>query len=415
MLRRTSHALALLASLLLLVACDNTPMDPDAAIDFDAAVLPDSGPADCAGRPADAPVTRSEIGMVYDAARERLVIYGGNTAASERCAVPPSVVVGEMWAFHLDCQSWEQLSPAGGPGNLVRHATVLDESRGRMLVFAGRSSSSSYFNAVWSFDLATDTWSEIATTGTAPSPTMEAVAQIDVDRDRLLVFGGGDPSAPLGFGGRNTFHSLDLATNEWTEITAAGAPSPRLYHASVIMGDELIIFGGTNQWGLPYLSDTHAFNLTTDTWREITTAAAPNARFGMELVADPDRGRVLMAFGHDDAALGNSNDVWALDPAAGTWTVVHVGDQFNSGPAGMCDFPADFTIIEPDSPERRYSVGVAQTATGSFFFGGKADCGYLNDVWRYDFGTDAWELVRASTSGEVCLRTGRTDCGSLCF
>ena len=135
----------------------------------------------------------------------------------------------------------------------------------------------------------------------------------------------------------------------------------------------------------------------------------------MELIADPDRGRVLMAFGHDDAELGNSNDVWALDPASGTWTEVHAGDQYNNPPTGMCEFPADFTILEPSSPERRYSVGVAPTTGGSFIFGGKADCGYLNDVWRYDFGTDAWELLRASTSGEVCLRTGRADCGSLCF
>ena len=100
--------------------------------------------------------------------RDRLIIYGGNTAASERCGVPPSEIVAEMWAFHFDCGSWEQLTPAGGPGALARHAVVADTANDRMLVFGGRASSSSYSNALWAFDLTTDTWSELAPSGTAP-------------------------------------------------------------------------------------------------------------------------------------------------------------------------------------------------------------------------------------------------------
>ena len=410
-----SRALTLAPALLavgLVAACDGTPGTDSGTPDGDSGPpMMDAGPADCTGRPADAPQTRSEVGMVYDADRDRLVIYGGNQAASERCAVPPSDIVDEMWAFHFDCGNWERLSPAGGPGLLARHATVLDASRDRMLIFGGRSSSSSYSSSVWAFDLTADSWSEVTTTGTAPPPTAEAVAQLDVDRDRLLVFGG-DPG---GFSGTNGLFALDLATNTWTEITAAGAPSARLYHASAILGHELIVYGGTAGFSPPYFNDTYAFDLTTDTWRTVTTDAAPQPRFGMELIPDEANGRVLMAFGHDDTNLGNRNDVWALDVAAGTWTQLHTGDTPNSPATGMCMFPADFTNIEEGAPERRYSVGTAVAGDHAFIFGGKADCGYLNDVWRIDLASGDWTLVRASTGGEVCLRTGRMDCTTLCF
>lgn len=379
----------------------------DAMVD----AAPDAPSVDCTGRPAEAPVTRSEVGMVYDAANDRLVIYGGNTAASERCAVPPSEVVGEMWAFHFDCNNWEQLSPTGGPGVLVRHATTYDASRNRMLIFGGRSSSASYSNAVWAFDLATDTWSEVATSGAAPQATAEAIAQIDEARDRLVVFGG-DPG---GFTGSNGMAALDLATNTWTEITAAGAPSPRMYHGSALYGDELFVYGGNAGFNPPYFNDTYAFDLTTDTWRTVSTTSPPQPAFGSELIADEDNGRILMAFGHDDTDLGNRNGVWSLDVATDAWTQIHTGDVPNNPAMGMCDFPADFTIIEEGAPERRYSVGLANAGDHSYFFGGKADCGYLNDVWSMDHASGDWTLVRASTSGEVCLRTGRTDCGSLCF
>ncbi len=426
------RSLLIVSGLGLFIACGTTP-DPDAGATPDdggsADAGTDAGPIDCAGRPSAAPSGRSEVGMIYDGARNRLVIYGGNPMAPVDCNIPLNPPASdEMWVFHLDCNNWERLTPAGGPGPLRRQATVYDASRERMLMFGGRGPGSpfpSYLNAVWAFDLTTDTWSEVTTSGTPPPGLGEAIAQIDVARDRMLVFGGN----PGGFTGSTGMFALDLATNTWTEITAAGAPTPRLYHASAILGDELIVFGGTNSFNGPYYNDTYAFNMTTDTWRSISTSTVPRTgvvdadgtfsggRFGMEIIADPERNRVLMAFGHDGGNLGNSNDMWALDVGAGAWTELHTGDTLipENGPTGMCMFPADFTAIEEGAPERRYSIGLAHAGDRAYIFGGKADCGYLNDVWSVDLASGDWTLVRASTGGEVCLRTGRTDCASLCF
>ena len=47
--------------------------------------------------------------------------------------------------------------------------------------------------------------------------------------------------------------------------------------------------------------------------------------------------------------------------------------------------------------------------------GGKTDCGNVNDVWGLDLAAGTWNVLRAPTDGESCIRSGRTDCTTLCF
>jgi len=382
----------------------------------------DAGPmVDCSDRPAEAPDTRGEVAGALDAERGRILVYGGDTAAPEMC-MPRYNLVDEVWAFHLDCSSWERIETTGGPGIRARHAATVDAEGGRLLVFGGRErvgfGEYNNFNDVWAFDFATDTWSEIETTGTAPEARSSAVVAHDATNGRLLVFGGNVSTGGLTLTGVDDMWALDLATGEWSEITATGAPSPRLYHGGVVMGDELFVFGGTPDFDGPYHNDVHAFDMTTDTWREVAAdgaAGAPETRFGGDLWADAERGRLIMAMGHDNTAMGNRNDMWAVDVASGEWTQLHPGDTLNGSPLGPCDFPEDFTIPEEGSPERRYSFVRAQEGSTGYMFGGKTDCGNINDVWAIDFATGDWEQLRAATGGEACNRSGATTCTSLCF
>lgn len=380
----------------------------------------DSGPDECADRPAAAPETRGEMAGVLDAERGRILVYGGNTAAPEMC-MPAYELVDELWAFHLDCNSWEQLTVAGGPGVRARHATAVDTTRGRMLVFGGRDrvgfGNYENFDDVWALDLATDTWSEITTTGTGPSPRSSATVAYDAAEDRMLVFGGNTSTEGLTLTGVGDMFALDLATGEWSEITAEGAPSPRLYHAAAVLGDEWLVFGGTPDFDGPYHNDVHAFDMTTDTWRMVSGGgpSSPVTRFGGGVMADAERNRLVMFGGHDGTEMGNRNDLWAVDVGTGMWTELRPGDTLNGGSTGFCMFPADFTTPEDGAPERRYSFLYAEDASQGYVFGGKTDCGNANDVWAVDYATDAWVPLRASTGGIACNRSGSTTCSSLCF
>ncbi|MDQ3033386.1 MAG: hypothetical protein M3Y87_13280 [Myxococcota bacterium] len=416
----TSARMAACAALVgALLGCESTPVVPG-----DAGNEPDAGPVvDCSGRPAEAPAARGELAGAYDEARGRIVMYGGNTAAPVMC-MPAYEHTEEVWAFHVDCGNWERITPSGtGPGARARVASTIDTMRDRILFFGGRdrAASGDYVNYgdVWAYDLATDAWSEITTSGTGPAVRSGAVIAYDEARDRMLMFGGNTSTSGLALTGVGDLWELDLASGAWREIMSSGeTPSPRLYHSGVVLGSELIVVGGTPDFDGPFLNDAWALDLTNDTWRLINDGfdlSTPEPRFGHELVADAARGRVVMIAGHDRTDLGNTNDAWALDVASGTWTVLRPGDELNGMAAGRCDFPADFTIPEENSPERRYAFGRGWDAERAFVFGGKTDCGNVNDVWALELETGAWERLRAPTGGEACNRSGRVGCTSLCF
>ena len=149
------------------------------------------------------------------------------------------------------------------------------------------------FADVWAFDLATDTWTEVTTTGTGPSPRSSAVAFYDAPRDRLVVFGGNVSTGGLTLTGVGDAFALNLATGEWQEIDTSAGPPPRLYHGGVGMDGSLFIYGGTPNFDGPFYADTWALDLETDAWRQVSDGAGgPASRFGGELFADAERGLV---------------------------------------------------------------------------------------------------------------------------
>jgi N-acetylneuraminic acid mutarotase len=410
--------------LLLLWACsglpsrDNGTSSPEQTTPADAGTVADAGPTvDCSTRSADAPAVRSELGGILDEARQRLVFFGGNTAVATACNVPPAALTGETWVFHLDCNSWELLQPINAPFARARFGTAHDTQRNRLLIFGGREKPSSSYvnlNEVWAFDLSTDTWSQLDASGDAPPERSSPVSVYDPERDRLVIFGGNSSTSGLSFTSMNDLYSLDLGSLAWSRVDAANGPAARLYHSAVVLGGEMVVFGGTPTYGGPYYNDTYAFNLTNDTWRSVSESGA-DRRFGGEIFADSVRNRILLFGGHDDGALGMRNDVWALSLLDNTWANLNEGDTLNGSASGQCDFPADFTLPEAGAPERRYAFARVQSAEAGFIFAGKTDCGAVNDVFKLTLENAQWTKLRPTSGGEACNRTGSTSCQSLCF
>jgi hypothetical protein len=405
-----------------LLACVLLGCGDPKIVDLDAG--PPDAAVDCTGRSAESPTTRGEMSGVLDEARGRIVIFGGNVRAPEMC-MPRYEMVSEVWAFHLDCRTWERIATSGGPSARARSAVALDTRRGRMVIFGGRDRAAGDFGWVnfgdmWALDLATHEWTELSAGG-GPSPRSSAAMVYDPERDRLLVFGGNTSTSGLSFTGEGDLWEFGLETGAWREITPAKGPGPRLYHSGVRVGHEWVVFGGARAFDPPYWADTWALDLRTDTWRLVDDglgASGPAARFGHEVYASG--GRLFVIGGHDQALragedVGNRNDVWALDLVAGGWTEIRPGDAPNGAPGGFCDFPADYTIPEENSPERRYAFVGAQDARRAYVVGGKTDCGNVNDVWALDFASGTWSLLRPTTGGEACNRSGRVGCTTLCY
>ena len=61
----------------------------------------------------------------------------------------------------------------------------------------------------------------------------------------------------------NDTWSFDISTRKWTELQCTGStPSPRAYHAAVLVGDVMYVFGGHAFDGTK-LGDLTTFNLSS--------------------------------------------------------------------------------------------------------------------------------------------------------
>ena len=121
--------------------------------------------------------------------------------------------------------------------------------------------------------------------------------------------------------------------------------------------------------------------------------------------------------GHDDGAVGNQNDTWSFDPATMQWSAIIDPETVNQPANGFCDFPRDFVIPNLDAPDRRAShLAVLDDTRGEWVvFGGKTDCGVIDDVWTFDLGRETWVRLLESTVGEACIRGENPDaCLAMC-
>lgn len=110
-------------------------------------------------------------------------------------------------------------------------------------------------------DLETMTWSTLATTGQKPG-TRDSHSTVLVGQ-KMVVFGGTNGSKKV-----NDIHMLDLKIKEWSMPRCFGIPpSPRESHTVTVVGeDRLVVFGGSGEGGGNYLNDVHILDLKTMAW-----------------------------------------------------------------------------------------------------------------------------------------------------
>jgi len=369
------------------------------------------------------PTPRGEM-TVIALGEGRLISLFGDDGVPVQCNPAPHATT-DAWYFDA-CDGWTALDTKNLPPPRARPAFARDTKGGRAWIFGGRyrsKASGPYVvrDDLWQYDVAAGTWSPLSAPVRPPARFSPALAH-DAKRDRLLLFGGGTSTSGLTFGVIGDLWSFDLALGVWTKLEPSGSkPTARLFHVGAIDRDHrfFTIFtgGDDNAFVGPFLSDAWSLDLETDTWKKHpSTGARPMSRIKSGLVAVPSDPRLLLFGGHDDGSLGNTNDLWWLDPETGVFTPARSGDALNKLPNGFCDFPPDFTEVDKESPERREAFGIdIDPITGRVIvFGGKSDCGALVDVWELDPATESWKALSDDNAGWSCVRF-KSPCGTLCI
>ncbi|MGH7731460.1 MAG: Kelch repeat-containing protein, partial [Candidatus Eiseniibacteriota bacterium] len=187
------------------------------------------------------PPARFDHSAIHDPLRNRLIAFGGTDG---------SVTGSDTWALGLGPSPAWTLLPAGGAPARAGHSAIYDASRDRMLVFGG-SNGAALSSDLWALPLGgSPAWSLLPVSGPPPSPRRDHSAVYDPVRDRMLVFGGMGGSG--GSSELNDCWALELgsSTPTWLPLAPAGAPpGTRAAHVALFdpLRDRMLIFGGADR------------------------------------------------------------------------------------------------------------------------------------------------------------------------
>ena len=132
------------------------------------------------------PVPAARIGhtMVYDSARQKVVLFGGQLIGG---------VNNDTWEYDPVTRTWTRIYPSGAaPSARDGHAMIYDEANHRVVLFGGRGTG--FVNDCWAYNPAMQTWTELHPSGTPPAARAGGAAAYDPVGHRLIVFGGSTSS-----------------------------------------------------------------------------------------------------------------------------------------------------------------------------------------------------------------------------
>ncbi len=298
---------------------------------------------------ANPPPARFDHTLTLDTANNKLVVFGGRDG---------SKTLGDTWVYDLKSNAWREVKPSPAPGARFGHAAAFDAKAKRVLIFAGQADG--FFNDVWAFDAARETWQKLETKGSAPVARYGTSAVVDAKRNQLITSHG------FASGRFDDTFALNLATNTWSQIQPVdGQPLKRCLHESVYdaRSDRMILFGGCSSgFGPCPQGDLWSLNVAGKDWNEVSPAGSkPSPRSNPALVGD-DAGRLVLFGGNTSD--GPIADVWALSLSTGEWT--------NLTPAAA-------------GPAARYSHDAAwnPAAKQVIVLGGRGSSGALKDMWVF--------------------------------
>lgn len=264
------------------------------------------------------PVPRGGPALVYDAAREQMLMFGGYsmvdlddtwlwdgvswTPMSSPAQLPTTVTDFMSYdparaAFDLArhrlvsfCRSpnnaptleWDGarwsfgtgLPPPFGAGGLVGY----DGVRGQVMLLRPQSGDPWFWSGTG--------WSNVLSAA-EPEGRYGAALAYDSDRHRVVLFGGASYAAPSELG-----DTWEWDGTGWTELRPLHSPSPRLDSAMAYDAHShtTVLFSGTP--GRVQPADTWEWNGSD--WTERHPATSPPARGGHSMAYDPERERVVL-------------------------------------------------------------------------------------------------------------------------
>jgi len=301
-------------------------------------------------------------------------------------------LVDNSGAFHVRVvpTAWGDLPPLPVPEGICASATIVDPTTSKIYVFGGQRDNSVWYDETWVLNPYSGAGWGVISPATRPSARGYAKAIYDPNEGgnpRMVIFGGRDnPTNHL-----NDTWALDLVTEEWEQLPAAGEIPPGCIYHSVIRdpggrpGNEhprLIALGSGHELG----SDVYAYDLVDYEWTLLLPGASgdPGPRCSPGLVYYRPEGGPAQAILFGGGYLSTyHNDLWTLDLDALTW------DQLPcQGPDGVPPVGESGRMVI-DPIEEKLLV-----------YGGFNDVQYyMDELWCYDLQELEWNQFTQPSDG----------------
>ena len=353
-------------------------------------------------QPTKAPSPRHSFGLVWDAGRNKAVLFAGMQKDSSGVDGVPKQ---DIWEWDPATSTWTEKTMQGGkPSPRYAHGMAFDGKRSRVVVFGGWDiSTGGDKNDLWDWDPTTGVWTERLTGSESnlPNPRKYASLVSDDGRERLLLVAGevdgnsygtgGMGGSPGGAGGvsggipipvgpamgSKEVWELDGAKAAFTDRTSPpDTPGPRISHAMAYnpTTGKVYVYGGMDSMGQP-LDDLWAWD--GKTWKQIASDVRPPARADSALAYDPAR-KSLILFG------GQQNAYYPYDQPM-------LGDTWEWSES------RSWTPLKPTtSPPQTYGHGMVTDTTRNkiLLFGGMSGYNYMwmstSQIWEWDGSKTMW-------------------------
>jgi len=180
----------------------------------------------------------------------QFLIFGGydfeNNTVSDSC-----------WLFNSAANSWTPVNTALPP-NRAYHTALTDSSNTFVYLFSGVDSNGNLLEDMWSYSIYTNSWSTVvANNGNSPAARKGHVMWLV--GDFIYIYGGDDNQTVF-----DDLWSFNLNTNTWTEIQTNSAPDPprtNLGYGAYVNG-ALYLFAGASVSQL----NTNLTDIFDDVW-----------------------------------------------------------------------------------------------------------------------------------------------------
>ena len=240
---------------------------------------------------------------------------------------------------------------------------------GSEAIFYGGNSGSTFetnhFNGA-RYNLASDSWTLMTPTN-HPSASFGSTSVWT--GDEMIVWGGLSNGNYLDSGAR-----YNPQVDEWTPTSndrLTNPPQTRFLHTTIMTGNQMIIWGGSNFFEL---NTGSIYSLALDTWTATDTTNAPGGRYS-----------------HTSIWTGAEMIVWG---GRTTSTALNTGGRFNPITLGWNNSTPPTT---GDAPVARYDHSAVWSGDEMIIWGGKDGSTHFNNGSKYEFLPNTWTAMNNSS------------------